>query len=104
METEMNCINNHHPFARFEVFTALTMQITVSWRVITCSMVKICQFFEGTWCFYLQGGRNTVQTHATGSSDTGEFLPDCDVIRQKAVTSNTTSQFITAARQGMYPM
>jgi hypothetical protein len=66
-------------------------------------MVKICLCFKGTCCFYLQGRRNTVQTDEAGSSDPVKFVSDCDIIRQKAVTSNTMAQFITADWKGTYP-
>jgi hypothetical protein len=40
---------------RFQVLTAATKKMTVSWDVVPCSMVKVHQCSRGACCFHHQG-------------------------------------------------
>jgi hypothetical protein len=51
-------INQELPLAeRFSFLTAVTMQITAFWDVMSCSLVEIYWRFRGMWNLRLQGGK-----------------------------------------------
>jgi hypothetical protein len=50
---------------RFEVLTALSMQIAVFWDLATCSLVYIDRHFGGAYCLHHQGDDMTVSSSET---------------------------------------
>jgi hypothetical protein len=50
---------------RFQVLTAVSMNMTVFWDVAPCSLVEIDRRFRGAYCLYHQGRVEAVSTSET---------------------------------------
>jgi hypothetical protein len=70
----------------FQVFTAVSMKMTVFWGVVPFSLVEIDQHFRGAYCLHDQGGDDGGSKHLWNVS---RFLWDYTAAHPRRQSSST---------------